>query len=141
MCVIAIVTSATIMLPVLKLTRSCDVYTFVIVCKYHCYRCSTNVAKANQFLYMYIYIRRRLAFCMFIHRCIYIRNVCICVEHPYYAGYIQCMHWLYKYMLVVIRWWCTVPHLRAVAYRNQLMWMHSIGPLRAGGSITSVVCA
>ena len=40
------------------------------------------------------------------------------------------MHRLYKYMLVTIGWWCTVPPSRAVAYRNQLVWMQSIGPLR-----------
>ena len=47
MYVIAIVTGATIMLSLLKLTNSCVVYTIVNVCNCYCYRCNHNVTGAG----------------------------------------------------------------------------------------------
>ena len=38
------------------------------------------------------------------------------------------MHRLYRFVLVVVGGGCTVPHSRAIAYKNQLVWMQLVDP-------------
>ena len=40
------------------------------------------------------------------------------------------MHRLYTYILVMMGGGCTVPPSRAVAYKNRMVWVQLIGPLR-----------